>query len=142
MRDSGHNGRGVVRLMALLVNRGVMPALFAFTPVPGTAMADESPPPLDSYRRLQVARHLLVEGLCGPDDLSYSQHGRISSFGLAREELVKALADGEAFQTSGCPGCNRPYYNEPPKGPLYNYPRSLTNAEVREALAALPSQRG
>jgi biotin synthase len=138
----GETEEEMARLMAFLVDRGVMPALFAFTPVPGTAMADESPPPLDSYRRLQVARHLLVEGLSGSDDFSYSADGRISSFGLPRGELEQTLAGGRAFRTSGCPGCNRPYYNEPPRGPLYNYPRPLTDAEVREALAVLPSQAG
>ena len=24
--------------------------------------------------------------------------------------------------TSGCPHCNRPYYNEDPRGVLYNFP--------------------
>ena len=129
----------IVRIMALLLDGGVMPALFAFTPIRGTAMEDGSPPPLDSYRRLQVARQLLLEGLCTSDDLSFSEQGRILSFSLPRGELEKVLADGKAFRTSGCPGCNRPYYNEPPRGPLYNYPRPLTGAEVRDALAGLPS---
>ncbi|MCW3977503.1 MAG: radical SAM protein, partial [Candidatus Bathyarchaeota archaeon] len=33
--------------------------------------------------------------------------------------------------TSGCPGCNRPYYNERPGGPLYNYPRQPLPDEIR-----------
>jgi len=41
------------------------------------------------------------------------------------------LGTGEAFRTSGCPGCNRPYYNERPSGPFYNYPRGLTEEEAR-----------
>ena len=129
----------IIRMMALLLSWGVIPSLFAFTPIRGTAMEDGSPPPLDSYRRLQVARQLLLEGLCASDDLSFSEQGRILSFSLPRGELEKVLADGKAFRTSGCPGCNRPYYNEPPRGPLYNYPRSLTGAEVRDALAGLLS---
>ncbi|HDI74230.1 MAG TPA: hypothetical protein ENF57_04430 [Candidatus Korarchaeota archaeon] len=28
----------------------------------------------------------------------------------------------EAFLTSGCPSCNRPFYNERPRGPIYNFP--------------------
>ena len=135
----GETEEEIVRMMALLLDGGVMPALFAFTPIRGTAMEDGSPPPLDSYRRLQVARQLLLEGLCASDDLSFSEQGRILSFSLPRSELERVLADGKAFQTSGCPGCNRPYYNEPPRGPLYNYPRSLTGAEVRDALAGLLS---
>ncbi|HEM61386.1 MAG TPA: radical SAM protein [Chloroflexi bacterium] len=135
----GETEEEMVRVMALLLHWGVTPSLFAFTPIRGTAMQDESPPPLESYRRLQAARHLLVQGLCSVEDLSFSAQGRILSFGLAREELRSILARGEAFQTSGCPGCNRPYYNEPPRGPLYNYPARLSAREacraVEEALS-------
>jgi biotin synthase len=41
---------------------------------------------------------------------------------------------GEPFQTSGCPDCNRPFYNEQPGGPLYNYPRPLMAGEVARAI--------
>jgi len=140
MAGLGETEEELVRMMALLLSLGVTPSLFAFTPIGGTAMQDESPPSLESYRRLQVARHLLVQGLCSVEDLSFSEQGRILTFGLPRSELEEALADGEAFQTSGCPGCNRPYYNEPPRGPLYNYPRCMTEAEVGDALNAALSQ--
>jgi len=49
--------------------------------------------------------------------------------------LVRVLlSSGEAFRTSGCKGCNRPFYNERPSGPMYNYPRPLTPDEAAEAL--------
>jgi len=130
----GETEEEMARLIALLLGWGVTPSLFAFTPIRGTAMQDEDPPPLDSYRRLQAVSYLLVRGVRSVGDLSFSAGGRIASFGLATSELEKLLADGEAFQTSGCPGCNRPYYNEPPRGPLYNYPRPLTNTELSDAL--------
>ena len=41
------------------------------------------------------------------------------------------------FETSGCPGCNRPYYNERPGGMLYNYPRPLTAAEAAREIEFL-----
>ena len=132
----GETEEEMAHMMALLLSWGVTPSLFAFTPIRGTAMQDEPPPSLESYRRLQVARYLLVQGVCSVDDLSFSEQGRIVDFGLPRSELEEALAGGEAFQTSGCPGCNRPYYNEPPRGPLYNYPCPLTGTEVSDALSA------
>jgi biotin synthase-related radical SAM superfamily protein len=132
----GETEEEMARMMALLLGWDVTPSLFAFTPIRGTAMQHESPPPVDSYRRLQVVRHLLVQGVCSVEDLSFSEEERIASFGLPGSELEEALAGGEAFQTSGCPGCNRPYYNEPPRGPLYNYPRPLTYTEFGDALAA------
>ena len=41
---------------------GVLPALFAFTPVRGTALETNAPPKLESYRRVQLARYLIVNG--------------------------------------------------------------------------------
>jgi biotin synthase-related radical SAM superfamily protein len=130
----GESEEEMVRTMALLLSWDVTPALFAFTPVRGTKMQSELPPSLESYRRLQVARHLLLHRVCWVEDLSFSEQGRIVSFEHPKSQVEQVLAGGEAFQTSGCPGCNRPYYNESPRGPLYNYPRRLTGGEVSDAL--------
>ncbi|MEM4243701.1 MAG: radical SAM protein, partial [Candidatus Bathyarchaeia archaeon] len=37
----------------------------------------------------------------------------------------------EPFLTSGCPACNRPFYNEKPSGPIYNYPRAVRSEEIK-----------
>jgi biotin synthase-related radical SAM superfamily protein len=130
----GETEQEMVRMIDLLRDWGVTPALFAFTPIPGTAMEKQASPPIASYRRLQIAGHLILNGLVELRDLSFSAEGRVESVGLGRPELERLLGDGEAFRTSGCPGCNRPYYNEPPRGPLYNYPRALAAQEVTRAL--------
>jgi biotin synthase-related radical SAM superfamily protein len=130
----GESEAEMVRVIGRLRGWGVTVALFAFTPIPGTAMEHESPPPLNSYRRIQVAEYLIVRGLASVEDFAFSAQGRIISFGLLEEELRAFLSDGKAFETSGCPGCNRPYYNEPPGGPLYNYPRPLTTEEIQQAI--------
>ncbi len=135
----GETEEEAVRTIGRLSDWGVTVGLFAFTPVPGTAMEAEAPPPVDSYRRIQVARHLIVCKLAKVADFTFSPDGRIVCFGLAADDLGALLSDGKAFETSGCPGCNRPYYNERPGGPLYNYPRSLTPDEARRAIEeALP----
>lgn len=134
MAGLGETEAEMVRIMALVLSWHVTPSLFAFTPIRGTRMEGESPPLLASYRRLQVARHLLGHGLCRLGDLRFSEQGRIASFGLPREELVDVLADGGAFRTSGCPGCNRPYYNESPREVPYNYPRMPTSREAQRAV--------
>ncbi len=115
---------------------GVLTALFAFTPIAGTTLAGVAPPTLESYRRLQAARHLIVGGKVRAERFAYTAEGRITGYGLGRAAL-EALRDGEAFRTSGCPGCNRPYYNERPGGPAYNYPRPLRPEEAAEAVAAV-----
>lgn len=123
-----------------MVDRQVSVGLFAFTPVPGTAWATRPPPSLFSYRRIQAARYLLTTGACRVEDLRFSPTGPILSYGLSRAELCARLADGRAFQTAGCPGCNRPYYNERPGRAMYNYPRRLYPEEVNAAISAVTAE--
>jgi biotin synthase-related radical SAM superfamily protein len=131
----GETEREMVEMIQRMHDLGAIVGLFAFTPVRGTAMQDQSPPPLDTYRRMQVARHLITHDLATPGDFAFSAEGRLVSFG--RPDLARVLADGVAFQTSGCPDCNRPFYNERPGGPLYNCPRPLRPAEALRAVAEL-----
>jgi biotin synthase len=49
--------------------------------------------------------------------------------------LQEVLADGKAFETSGCPDCNRPYYNESPRGVMFNYHRPLVAGEIQQAIS-------
>lgn len=112
------------------VGQGITVGLFAFTPVKGTAWQERSAPPVAVYRRLQIVHHLLRLGY-GRKAFQVEK-GRIVRFTLP--ETAALLADGKAFQTSGCPDCNRPYYNERPGGVMYNYPRPLRPDEVAAAI--------
>jgi biotin synthase-related radical SAM superfamily protein len=131
----GETEREMAEMIQQMHDLGAIVGLFAFTPVRGTAMQDHPPPPLDTYRRMQVARYLISHDLATLGDFSFSAEGRLISFG--RPDLARILADGVAFQTSGCPDCNRPFYNERPGGPLYNYPRPLKAAEASRAVTEL-----
>ncbi len=117
-----------------MADMGVTVALFAFTPVKGTRLELQEPPTLDHYRRIQAARHLIVRGLARAERMKFAG-GRLRDFGLPGWREV--LADGEGFRTSGCPDCNRPYYNEKPGGVMYNYPVPLTPEQCRQALEEL-----
>ncbi len=130
----GETEEEAVGLVQRLMDMGVETGLFAFTPIQGTALSKEEQPPLDAYRRIQLARHLITRGIASIHGMEFDDGGRITGFGVDEETLAFILESGEAFLTSGCPGCNRPYYNERPSGPFYNYPRRLTEEEaVREA---------
>ncbi len=131
----GETEAEVAALLQEMHDLGVLTALFAFTPVPGTALEREQPPSEVSYRRCQVARYLIVNGLARAERFRYSAQGEIASYGLPAGTLEEVLHTGEAYRTSGCSGCNRPFYNERPGGPLYNYPRPLSAAEARSATA-------
>ena len=125
----GETEEEAARLIQDLMDLDVKAVLFAFTPLPGTSMSDRPQPSLESYRRIQLARHLIIMGEARYDDMAFSETGQLVSYGDNVDPLT-VLGDGTPLKTTGCPGCNRPYYNERPSGPLYNYPRDLTMEEL------------
>lgn len=133
----GETEEEMISFLDALHRQGIVVGLFAFTPVPGARMHLHPPPPLDSYRRIQAARWLLVNDLVSAAYFRYDSDGRLCDLGLPESALRALLADGEAFRTAGCPGCNRPYYNEHPGGVTYNYPRPLTAGEAQCELDSL-----
>ena len=110
----------------------ICPGLFAFTPIKGTKLERHDQPSLASYRRIQLARHLIVSGETRCEEMHFDENGALVDFGVPRKLLKRTVLSGEAFRTSGCPNCNRPYYNESPGGPIYNYPRKLLNEEIED----------
>ena len=129
----GETERDLCEAIQWCVDSGIYPGLFAFTPIPGTAFENNPPPILSSYRRVQVAHYLLVHKRMRLENMEFDKGGCAENFGVSKEQLVEVIDAGEPFLTSGCPGCNRPYYNERPGGPLYNYPRQLQPEEIVEA---------
>jgi len=127
----GESEKDVVFAVQECVDLGVLPALFAFTPVKGTALAFNPQPELDVYRRVQVARYLIVNGLVRVEDMRFNGEGQVVDFGVSKPVLLNVVGGGKPFLTSGCPDCNRPFYNEKPSGPLYNYPRAIRPAELK-----------
>jgi biotin synthase len=73
-----------------------------------------SPVNIKYYRLVQLARFLLENGL--NPDLYIDYEHYIVKGEIPLDNIL------EAFYTSGCPGCNRPFYSESPRGPLYNIP--------------------
>ena len=132
----GETEREMVERIQWAHDRGITVGLFAFTPVRGTHLADRPPPPLGVYRRMQAARWLIV-----PDE------ARVGAMAVDEEGCLVDLAapvptTGEPFRTSGCPDCNRPFYNEQPSGPLYNYPRPLSADEAARAIQEMEDKTG
>ncbi len=126
----GETEKDIIMALQKCVDLRVIPGLFAFTPIAGTTMENVSQPMLMTYRRIQIARSLMMKGVARFDDFVFDRSGRIVAFGVDKITLLEVIRDGNAFRTSGCPDCNRPYYNERASGPIYNYPRRLTKAEI------------
>ncbi|MBN1873229.1 MAG: radical SAM protein [Anaerolineae bacterium] len=127
----GETDRALLHRFQDLKAMGCHIGLFAFTPVRGTALTLQSPD-IGRYRALQVARYLIMQDQTFLDNMSF-RNERLVAMNIAPEILAAALNSGTPFRTSGCPGCNRPMYNERPGGEIYNYPRLLTIEEKRIA---------
>jgi lipoyl synthase len=109
--------------------------LFAFFPEKGSPMEKNPLPALDRYRRIQLARWIINEGLGTIHQMRFDETGRLIDLGTDIHPLIK---EGEAFMTSGCPGrdrkvaCNRPYGNERPSGPIRNFPFKPEPDDIEE----------
>lgn len=131
----GDTDAALVRAFQAYHDKGCSIALFAYTPVRGTAL-DLPQPPLERYRALQLARYLIVHDLATLGDMTFEDE-RLVAIDVAPDVLARAFDAGTAFRTSGCPSCNRPMYNERPGGAMYNYPQPLTADEKADARAAV-----
>ncbi len=111
--------------------------LFSFFPEPESAMGNVPPPPIDQYRRVQLARYLIDNRISRFSKFSFDDTGKIVDFGLRRNELDEIIDSGEPFRTSGCTGydgqvaCNRPYANSRPGPDIRNFPFPPNNADVQ-----------
>ena len=102
--------------------------LFSFFPERDSQLKDRPMPPMDQYRRIQLARHLIDAGITSFERFTFSSDGKIIGYGVTTETLEEAIESGEPFRTSGCEGydgevaCNRPYGNERPGPEIRNFP--------------------
>jgi biotin synthase len=126
----GETENDAISLIQKCVDLGILPALFAFTPIHGTTLEHKPQPLIESYRRVQLARYLIVEGRTRSENMHFDDFGCLMDYGVERETLRMIVETGKPFLTSGCPGCNRPFYNEKPSGPIYNYPRKIRQKEI------------
>jgi len=121
----GETEEQMVHAISRAYRMGAMTHLFSFFPENGSILRNRSQPPLGKYRRIQLARYLINEGITDIDHIRFSHEGRIIDFGMNIEPLIR---NGEAFMTSGCPdqegqvACNRPFGNERASEPMRNYP--------------------
>ncbi|MCQ5340688.1 MAG: radical SAM protein [Candidatus Methanomethylicia archaeon] len=118
----------IINILEKCKNMGIIPSLFTFTPIPKTELYNLKRPSISSYRRLQIARELIF--MNEDYEFSYDNNGRIIEIKANKNILEDIIEKGEAFMTKGCPNCNRPYFNESPLGPIYNYPRKPRKEEI------------
>ena len=128
----GETDQEMVKTIQKCVDSAVLPGLFAFTPILGTRLARKPQPQVEKYRRIQLARHLILSGITRYEQMEFDEDENVLSYGIDDQTLLQTVENGQPFVTSGCPHCNRPYYNEKPSGPIFNYPRKLAKNETFE----------
>lgn len=112
--------------------------LFSFFPERDSLLADLPQPPIGQYRRVQLARYLIDEGICRVDDFSFDSNGKLTRYGMPEDMLSSVIQKGTPFMTSGCPGndgnvaCNRPYANCLPGSEIRNYPFQPEKEDIQQ----------
>ncbi len=125
----GETPKEIMTLVKKLHELKIRVSLFAFMPIKGTKLENLHQPDVLKFRKIQLGRYLLVNDIKRVKDFTFNNVGDIIKFNLNQRTLWNIISKTDAFLTSGCPGCNRPYYTSKPSGPIYNYPRELLSNE-------------
>ncbi|MCK5038958.1 MAG: radical SAM protein [Thermoplasmata archaeon] len=120
----GETEEEMVSVIQHAQNKGAKTHLFSFFPEGGSAMDGWLQPSYGRYRRIQLARYVINEGLGDMSLMKFDSEGQLIDFGININPIVN---EGFAFMTSGCAGsdgmvaCNRPYGNERASNPIRNF---------------------
>ncbi len=133
----GETQQDLLKLIEKLNNLEILPSLFAFTPIKGTKYEEMNQPEITNYRKIQLARYLIINENMTNKDFTFNQKGELVNFNINCRELQSLVNETEAFLTTGCPDCNRPYYTSRPSATMYNFPRALTEKEKEEIYNSL-----
>ncbi|MGC8496621.1 MAG: radical SAM protein [Thermoplasmata archaeon] len=122
----GENDRDLIELMLRLKDSKISIALFAYTPI--NKSLNLKAPDLNRYRKVQLARYLIENYDAKIQNFEF-ENNMLKN--ILFENIDKIIEDGIAFMTSGCKGCNRPYYNERPGKAVYNIPYHPSGEEIK-----------
>lgn len=125
----GDADRAILEFSARARRAQIYAYLFCFFPEPGSAMAGARRPSLFRWRRIQLLKHLLEAGDIRPGDIQYNRRGAVARASIPRALVDRAIEDGIAFMTNGCPdqrtglvSCTRPFGGYRPGEPWRDYP--------------------
>lgn len=124
----GETEKEMIETIQKVYNMGGTTHLFSFYPEVNSKLEEKFPPPIGQYRRIQLARYLIDEGIINTKSFSFDNNGKITDFGLPSLKLNAIVESGKPFMTSGCPdekgevACNRPYSNSRPSEEIRNFP--------------------
>lgn len=132
----GETEKEMIQIIQKIHDMGGSTHLFSFFPENGSKFADRQQPPMGQYRRVQLGRYIIDEGIGNMKDFSFDSDDRISDYGLSEDKFNEVIDSGKPFETSGCPDetgevvCNRPYANSMPGPDIRNYPFHPTESDI------------
>ncbi len=131
----GESEKEFVETMKKIYELGAEVALFAYTPVKGVILSIKSQPSILSWRKIQIAKYLIENNEI--NKMFFIGERICFDKNFLRQIINNLNKYVKLFLTSGCPSCNRPFYNESPKGPFYNFPSIIF---ARERIAMLKEE--
>lgn len=140
----GEADQDLIELFVKLRDRQIFPYLFCFNPEPDSRMGDHPKSPIQRWRRVQLAKHLIETEGWDLDRFSFDADGNLLNI-RGDERLVNEVVDtGIPFVTNGCPGengepgCTRPYGSYRPSETFRDFPFVPTGddlTEIRQQMA-------
>jgi len=132
----GESDQELIELFSRLQERQIQGHLFSFYPEEGSAMARRRRPSLVRWRRMQLVKFLLEQGVVGPEDMGFDARDRLRHLGVRPAQAEAALTSGLPFITGGCPsrngplGCTRPFGSYRPGQPFRDFPFHPTGEDL------------
>ncbi len=125
----GETEKEMVQAFQKTRDLGGVTHLFSFFPEGGSILEEHKQPPAGQYRRMQLCRYLLDEGISSFQNMSFDEQGRVVDFGISEEQKDEIINRGIPFMTSGCPcnetgrvACNRPFGDSEPGENIRSFP--------------------
>jgi biotin synthase len=112
----GETDENIVDFLLKMKKFKILVSLFSFTPIKGTKLENLLPPSLSRYRKIQIAREIILQHDVEKSDFLFDSKGNLQKLPEVEVDME------EAKKTSGCPWCTRPFYNEKPTEEPYNIP--------------------
>ncbi len=127
----GETEKEMAATIQMVHDMGARTHLFSFFPEEGSKLENRPQPPIGQYRRVQLARYLIDNKISRFENMQFNDHDQLVYFGIDKKMLSEIIESGKPFETSGCPGCNRPYANERPGQPIRNFPFPPNKLDIK-----------
>ncbi|MHA1689913.1 MAG: radical SAM protein, partial [Promethearchaeota archaeon] len=101
----GETEQDIITQIFQLKKMQVLVSLFAFTPIKGTQLENLEQPSLVTFRKIQLARYLIFNDNKTINDFIFNSKGKLIKIKINKEQLKEITDEGNAFLTTGCPGC-------------------------------------